>query len=93
MKKNLRFLAVLIVLAAVGYWFAAGANRGFTKTSVFTRTVDEVTGIEGTTEQKKFVPGLDFLAVTLAGAVVLGGVSFFFRNQNLQSPNHPLTSK
>ncbi|MBC8094628.1 MAG: hypothetical protein H7Y43_02340 [Akkermansiaceae bacterium] len=92
MKQTLRILAVLIVLAAAGFWFAAGANRGFSKTSVFIKTVDEVTGIEGTTEQKKFIPGVDFLAAAFGGAVVLAGVSFLFRNRKPNQINNPSTT-
>jgi hypothetical protein len=84
MKRTLRILAVLIALAAIGYWFAAGANRGWTKTSVAQKTVDEITGIEGITYDKKFVPGVDFVAAGLGGAVVLAGLSFLFRNKCTQ---------
>jgi hypothetical protein len=79
MKKALRLLALTVALAAVIVWAAAGANRGWTKTSVPVKTLDEVTGIEGITYQKKFLPGVDFLAVAFAGAVVLAGASLFFR--------------
>ena len=85
MKHTLRIIAVLIALAATGYWFAAGANRGWSKTSVPQKVVDEVTGIEGITYQKKFVPGVDFVAVGLAVAVVPVGVSFLFRSRKHQS--------
>ncbi len=85
MKQTLRLIAVLIALAAAGYWFAAGANRGWSKTSVPHKTLDEVTGIEGVTYEKKFVPGADFLAVLLGGSVLLTGASFLFRNRTTQS--------
>lgn len=90
MKRILQILALLVVLAAAGTWLATGANRGWTKTSVPVKTLDEVTGIEGITYQKKFLPGVDFLAATFAGAAALAGASFFFRrpktnnNQNKQ---------
>jgi hypothetical protein len=79
MKKILRILALLVVLAAIITWAVTGANRGWTKTSVAVKTLDPVTEIEGITYQKKFLPGVDFLgaAVILSGA--LAGASFFFR--------------
>ena len=67
-------------MAAIGFWAASGANRGWTKTSVPTKTLDEVTGIEGVTYEKRFVPGVDFLGAALLGAGILAGVSFLFRN-------------
>jgi TRAP-type C4-dicarboxylate transport system permease small subunit len=80
MKRILRLLALLVVLAAAIIWLAAGANRGWTKTSVPVKTLDAVTGIEGISYQRKFLPGVDFLGAALAVAGLLAGVSFFFRN-------------
>jgi len=85
MSKTLRILALLLVLAAAGTWLAAGSNRGWTKTSVPVKTVDEVTGLEAIHYQRRFVPGLDFLGAALLGASLLAGSSFLFRNR--QNPN------
>jgi hypothetical protein len=79
MKRSLQLLALLVALGAVVIWAATGANRGWTKTSVPVKTLDQVTGIEGITYQKKFLPGVDFLGAAFAGAVVLAGASFLFR--------------
>ena len=81
MKSILRTLALVIALGAAGFWVANGANRGWTKNSVPKKTVDEVTGIEGVTYEKKFVPGVDFLGASAAAAVIVFGVSFLFRNK------------
>ena len=90
MKKILQLLAVLVLLAAGATWLATGANRGWTKTSVMVRTLDPVTGIEGITYDKKFLPGEDFLGAALGGAALLAGTSFFFRKPKLnqQQNNH-----
>jgi hypothetical protein len=85
MKQTLRIIAVLMALAAAGFWFAAGASRGWSKDKVEVKTQDEITGLEGISYKEKFVPGVDFLAVGLGGAIVLGGVSFLFRNKKTQS--------
>ena len=87
MKKFLRILALVVVLAAAGTWFVTGANRGWTKTSVEKKTLDEVTGLDEITYEKKFLPGLDFLGCALLGARALASLSFLFRNQPNQ--NHP----
>ncbi len=79
MKRLLQLLAVLILLAAGMTWLATGANRGWTKTSVAVKTLDEVTGIEGITYKKQFLPGVDFLGAALGGAALLAGASFLFR--------------
>lgn len=87
MKKILRRLALLILFGALITWLATGANRGWTKTSEPVKIMDEVTGIEGITYQKRFAPGLDFLGAGLLGAGVLTGVSFLFRKNNNQTKN------
>ena len=79
MKKILQILALVVVLGGVVTWAAAGANRGWTKTSVAIKTLDEVTGIEGITYQKQFLPGVDFLGAAFGGAALLAAASFFFR--------------
>jgi hypothetical protein len=78
-RKGLQIAAIVLLLGALGFWVATGANRGWTKNSVPVKILDEVTGLEGVTYQKRFVPGVDFLAVAVAGGVVLAGASFLFR--------------
>ena len=79
MKKIFRILAAVLMLGALAFWMAAGANRGWTKTRVPTKVADPVTGLEGIHWQDKFVPGVDFLAAAVLGAGLLAGVSFLFR--------------
>ena len=84
MKRILQLLALLVVLAAAITWLAAGANRGWTKTSRPVKNLDEVTGIECITYPKTFLPGVDFLGASLVGAGLLAGASLFFRNTKHQ---------
>ncbi len=79
MRKIFRVLAVSVALAAGAAWLVTGSNRGWSKTSVPVKTLDPVTGIEGLTYEKRFVPGLDFLGVSLFASASLGGLSFLFR--------------
>ena len=81
MKPALRLLALAIIIAAAGYWLATGANRGWNKNQVPVKIVDEVTGIEGVTYQKKFVPGAEFLAGAAGAAILCFGLSFLFRTK------------
>ena len=78
MKKALRILAVLVLLAAGVTWLATGATIGWTKTSVAVKTLDPVTGIEGISYQKKFIAGVDFLGTAALGAGLLAGSLTFF---------------
>ena len=79
MSRNvLRAVAAILIVAAAGLWLAAGANRGWTKTSVPVKRTDEVTGITVDDYQKRFVPGIDFLGAALLASGILAGVSFLF---------------
>lgn len=81
MKRTLRIIALVLVVAAALAWLGLGANRGWTRTSVAVKTVDEVTGIEGIQYRKQFVPGLELLGAVLLGGGILAGSSLFFSNQ------------
>jgi hypothetical protein len=74
-------MALVLAIGAAIIWFVLGANRGWTRTSVPVKTIDEVTGIEGIEYQNKFVPGVEVLGGALLGAGFLAGASFFVRNQ------------
>ncbi len=77
MQRTLRILALTLAATACLAWLGLGANRGWTRTSVPVKKIDEVTGIEGVEYRKRFVPGLELLGGTLAGAAMLAGVSLF----------------
>ena len=79
MKKLVLIFALIVALGVTAIWLAAGANRGWTKTSRIVKTLDEVTGLEGITYEKQFQPGVDFLGAGFVGATIVAGVSFLFR--------------
>ena len=81
MKRTLRLLAAILAVGSIIFWAAAGANRGWTKTSVPRKIADPVTGIEGVVYDKHFVPGVDFLGAALLGAGVMTGASLLFRTK------------
>jgi hypothetical protein len=81
MDRAIRLLSLILAIAGALAWLVLGAHGGWTQTSVPVKTVDAVTGIEGIEYHKQFVPGLDFLAGAFAGAGLLAGASFLFRNQ------------
>lgn len=74
--RRLRLAACSLLGAALLLWLAAGANRGWTKTSVPVTRTDPVTGLSVDDYQKRFVPGIDFLAAALMAAGLVVGASF-----------------
>jgi len=83
----------MLVVAAGLIWLAAGANRGWTKTSVPVKTLDEVAGIEGISYQPKFLPGVDFLGVAFGAAALLAGASFLFRKRTTNHQRPPINNQ
>jgi hypothetical protein len=79
MRKKLRIFALALALVVLGIWFFRGHNTGWTKNKVFHPVRDPVTGIDGSVEEQKFIPGLDFLAVGLGLAALQFGSSFIIR--------------
>jgi hypothetical protein len=90
-KSALRWLALAVLLVAVGYWLAAGANRGWDKNKVPIKTVDAVTGIENVTYQKKFIPGAEFLAKAATASVLVAACSFLIRTKRLAETSNEQT--
>ena len=83
--RVLRLVAIVLIAGAATFWLLRGANRGWTKTSVQKKTVDEVTGIEGISYEDRFVPGVDFLAGACEGSAILAAVSFLIRKRSIQA--------
>ena len=70
---------MLVLLAAVVFWAARGANLGWTVNNIRRETPDPVTGLIGVTYERGFIPGWDFLAAAALAAGVMAGSSFLFR--------------
>ena len=81
MKQFLRWTSLVVLLAAAALWLSAGANRGWTKNSVPQKIVDEVTGLDGITYERRFVPGVDFLGGAVLVAGILAGASLLYRTK------------
>jgi len=84
LKKLIRSASVLLLITVVAVWFVLGAHLGWTKTSVSTQKIDEITGIEYPVFEDRFVPGVEFLAVGIGLALALASVTFlpiFPKNQ------------
>lgn len=81
MRTGLRVASLFLALVTLALWLFGGPNIGWTKTSVMVKAVDPVTDQEIVNWEKRFLPGVDFLAGGLVGAGILCGVSFVFRKK------------
>lgn len=81
MRTTFRIIAALVLLAALVWWWRAGSHTGWTKASVQVWKYDEITEISYPETEKRFVPGVDFLAASAAGAAILVGASLLFRRK------------
>jgi hypothetical protein len=79
MRKKLRIAAVVLALVVVGIWYDLGHNTGWTKNKIFKPVHDPVTGLDGSVEEQKFVPGVDFLVIGFGLAALPFGSSFIIR--------------
>lgn len=81
MRTKLRLAAAAVAFVSLVFWLFGGPNLGWTKTTVEKWQVDPVTQIEYPVIEKRFNPGLDVLAASMAGSAALFGVSFLARRK------------
>ncbi|MBE0545031.1 MAG: hypothetical protein IH623_27140 [Verrucomicrobia bacterium] len=81
MRRVLQMAALTVALGAIAFWLFSGANQGWTKTGGPETSLGGITGAEVVTEEKRFVPGLDFLWGAIMAGIVLAGASLLFPNQ------------
>lgn len=81
LRLGLRLAAALVLIGAIGYWVAKGANLGWNKDQVPVKQTDEVTGLEFVTYEQRFVPGFEFMGLSAGLAAGLFAVSFFVQHQ------------
>lgn len=78
----LRAFSGLLLGAALTYWTLLGAHRGWNMDRVPVEKNDEITGIAYVDYEERFVPGIEFLATSVAAAAALFGASFLFRRRH-----------
>lgn len=76
MRNLLRTISATILAATLIWWVSSGAHAGWSKTSVSTMKTDEITGIDYHVWEKRFVPGVDFLAAGATICLFFLGTSF-----------------
>ncbi len=85
MRSGLRVAAAVLFVATVGFWALKGAHTGWTMNQVPVKQLDEITGLEFVTYDKRFVPGVEFLGGGIGLAAGLFVVSFFFKRRTTNS--------
>lgn len=80
MKRALQLLALGVAMVTVIGWLAGGRNPGWTRTSVAVRRVDPVTELPYQEYERRFVPGVELLALGLVAAAGLMVVSWLVRH-------------
>lgn len=81
MRATLHAIAACLPIIALVWWWHAGSNKGWTKTSVQVWKIDEVTEISYPEAEERFVPGVDFLAGAIGVSVLLAGAGFLIRKR------------
>lgn len=72
MRCAIRLSSLLLLLASVIWWFAAGARVGWWQTHVGVERTDAITGLSVIEWQERFVPGVE----TPALGLLVGGAFF-----------------
>jgi len=75
-RTKLRLLGFAVAFVGVAFWFFGGPHFGWTKTTVEVWKVDPVTEIKFPEIEKRFIPGVDFLAACLIAGGALSALSF-----------------
>ncbi len=81
LRQILRWGALIVLTATIGFWALKGAHRGWSQNQVPVKQTDAVTGIEFVTYEKRYVPGVDFLLIGGTASAGFHVLSFFF-NRN-----------
>ena len=84
MRKKTRILSLLILLATVAFWIFRGAHTGWSQSYTTRLEIDPITEIEYPVKTEEFIPGVDFLGVSILVTAGVFGLSFLFR-RNPQS--------
>lgn len=82
MRSIFQILSVLLLASALLWWWHAGSNMGWTKTSVQIWKFDEITEISYPETEKRFVPGVDLLAAAAGVSVLLSASGLLLRRRS-----------
>jgi hypothetical protein len=81
MRLFLQLAALAVAFVVTVFWFFGGPDFGWTKTTVAITGTDPVTDQEYVRWEKRFVPGVDFLALGWGAALILAGGALCFKRK------------
>lgn len=76
MRAIIHLIAACLLIGSVSWWWHAGFNKGWTKTSVQIWKYDEITEISYPETERRLVPGVDILAAAVTGSALLVAAGF-----------------
>jgi len=79
MRMVIRGFALVLLLATVGLWAGLGGRMGWTETQITEKRPDSVAKIERVESRPAFVPGVEFLALGVGGAIIIFAATLFVR--------------
>jgi hypothetical protein len=75
----IRGFALVLLLATMGLWAGLGGRFGWTETQVTEKRADPAGGGERVESHPAFVPGVEFLALGVGGAILIFAATLFVR--------------
>jgi hypothetical protein len=81
MRKAARILSLLILLTTVLSWLFRGAHTGWSQSYTTRMEIDPITEIEYPVKTEEFVPGVDFLGLSILVSLGFFGLSFLLRRK------------
>lgn len=83
MRQTVRLFSLFTLLATVLFWYVRGAHTGWSQSYTTRMEIDPVTEISYPVKTEKFVPGVDFLSLSILVSLSVFGSSFLFRRKPL----------
>lgn len=81
MRQFIRLIALSILLATTLFWLTQGAHREWSQHYTTRTEIDPATQIEYEVREDHYVPGLDFLGLSVLASFLIFSTSFAFRRR------------
>ena len=81
MRQFIRLIALSILLATTLFWLTQGAHREWSQLYTTRTEIDPATQIEYEVREDHYVPGLDFLGLSVLASFLVFSTSFAFRRR------------
>jgi len=81
MRQFIRLIALSILLATTLFWLTQGAHRDWSQTYTTRTEIDPTTQIEYEVRENHYIPGLDFLGLSILASFLIFSSSFAFRRR------------